>query len=354
MKEPETFKKLPGVLSFKRGTIITDAVMLNEFDDGTTSPLMVVRHGIRGTQNVNKEGGKTNAKGESSDRDPSNIQQTDTAKMHPDSVAMRVNFDLSFLPLKETLFASSPGKELKPEEFKSFKKSLEEFIERACQSNGMKEIANRFARNILNGRWLWRNRTLASHVEITVLNGSEKLCSADALDIPLTSFENVNDEEKVLGRVIELALTGKNHMPKLRVSARVTFPVQGALEVYPSQNYLENKEKGFARPLYYLQTAVVTDEHGVSEKGQAAIRDQKIGNALRTFDTWYDDFDEIGRPIPVEPNGASLDIQDFMRPLSKKTSAFSYAKRLNEIDPDSKEGMFMIASLIRGGVYSEK
>ena len=44
--------------------------------------------------------------------------------------------------------------------------------------------------------------------------------------------------------------------------------------------------------------------------GQAALRDQKIGNALRTIDTWYPAYEERRVPLPVEPNGASLDAQE--------------------------------------------
>ena len=84
--------------------------------------------------------------------------------------------------------------------------------------------------------------------------------------------------------------------------------------------------------------------------GHAALRDQKISNALRTIDTWYPAYAEYGRPLPVEPNGASLEAQEFFR--DKKTSAFEFARRLNTLDPTSPDGMFMIASLIRGGVFS--
>ena len=48
-----TFKKLPGVLAFQRGVVISDALFFN-VQEGSQTPVMVVRHGIRGTQNVNK------------------------------------------------------------------------------------------------------------------------------------------------------------------------------------------------------------------------------------------------------------------------------------------------------------
>ena len=42
----------------------------------------------------------------------------------------------------------------------------------------------------------------------------------------------------------------------------------------------------------------------------------------------------------------------FFRP--KKTSAFSMFARLNEIDPDTDEGKFCIAMMLRGGVLDGK
>ena len=134
------------------------------------------------------------------------------------------------------------------------------------------------------------------------------------------------------------------------------FGVRGALEVFPSQNYVEDKPRGFARPLYCLGAPErIHSRNGMEFEstrtmGHAALRDQKIGNALRTIDTWYERYAEHGRPLPVEPNGASLEAQEFFR--DRKTSAFEFARRLNTLDPASPEGMFMIASLIRGGVFS--
>jgi CRISPR-associated protein Csy3 len=140
----------------------------------------------------------------------------------------------------------------------------------------------------------------------------------------------------------------------LTVTARLAFPVKGAVEVFPSQNYVENKPKGFARPLYKLgnpERVVHNEVQDARVMGRAALRDQKIFNAIRTIDTWYPAFDETGFPIAIEPLGASLEQQEFYRP--GKASAFDMLKRLALIDPDSAEGMYCIAALDRGGVYGE-
>ncbi|CAK0781603.1 hypothetical protein CCP3SC15_940001 [Gammaproteobacteria bacterium] len=124
--------------------------------------------------------------------------------------------------------------------------------------------------------------------------------------------------------------------------------------MFPSQNYIENKPKGFARSLFRIGKPERINRNELVEfrvMGQAAIRDQKIFNAIRTIDTWYPAFSETSFPIAVEPAGASLSQQEFYRP--KEASSFAMFKRLNLIDPNSPEGMFCIAALDRGGVYSD-
>jgi CRISPR-associated protein Csy3 len=346
------FKKLPGVLAFQRGLVITDAAFWNIQGDGTLLPVNVVRHGIRGTQNINKEG----------KRDVSNIQMTDTAKLAEDAAGLAVTFSLRFLDLENVLFACAKSKDAKDDEdLAGFRKSVDEFILRAKNSDGLNDVSRRIARNILNGRWLWRNRTIAQSVRVRVtrkmLDGPQTVGEADALKIPTSRFSDYLDAEEQVAAVIADGLHG-NVDTTLFVRADLDFGVRGAVEVFPSQNYVENKPDGFARPLYCLNPVAMThlpddDRTGFESTrvmGQAAFRDQKISNALRTIDTWYPRFAEYGRPIAVEPLGASIEAQEFFR--SRKESAFDMARRLNTMSADSDEGMFMIASLIRGGVYS--
>ena len=84
--------------------------------------------------------------------------------------------------------------------------------------------------------------------------------------------------------------------------------------------------------------------------GHAALRDQKIGNALRTIDTWYP-------PGAVRPAAATWNwrrqprSQEFFR--DKETStAFEFARRLNTLDPASPDGMFMIARSSAAACFS--
>lgn len=348
------FKKLPGVLSFQRGIVITDALFYNEIGEDLT-PVPVLRHGIRGTQNVNKKGdAETSASGSAAREEVSNIQTTDTAKTDPNASAVIVRFSVRFLDLNNALFACAPSKGDDDTLVGELRQSVDDFIKRAKVDQGVDEIALRYARNILNGRWLWRNRLVARKITVSVTVDEKIVGEEDALSIPLPTFDNYCDSEKAVAKFISDGLRGHNNAA-LEVTARMDLGMQGATEIFCSQNYLEDKPRGFARSLYCLgktDTRKTEGKDAIRVMGHAALRDQKVSNALRTIDTWYPEYGIFNRPIPIEPNGASLDAQKFFR-KGKKLSAFDLAKRLNTLDPGSPEGMFMTASLIRGGVFSD-
>lgn len=349
---PVVLKKLPGVLSFQRGTLVSDALFFNVFADRAPSPLHVIRHGIRGTQNINKAAKSAGSTANSAARENvSNIQITDSAKLDREAVALRVRFDIRFLPIRDLLFACAPSKEDKPADIAAMRENFQSFVDRAIGSAGLHEVACRYARNIANGRFLWRNRMVASDVQVRVTSGQHVDVTFDALGVDLNSFADYSDDEKQVAAVILSGMEGRE-ASRLTVEATVDFGVRGAVEVFPSQNYLEEKGRGFARPLYCVgEPAPDQDKHGIQELGQAAFREQKVANALRTFDTWYPDFAVRKLPIPIEPMGASLDAQEFFRRTSD-TSGFQLMLRLGSLDPDTDQGKFMLACLIRGGVFS--
>lgn len=352
-----TLKKLPAVLSLTRRLNVTDALFYSLREDGTEHKLLVKRGGLRGTQNINKK--------ITEDRpEVSNIQLTDTAKTDSAAVAVVVKMGASFLPLDKGLHSCALSKKDDKELLSQFKGSLNSFLSKSigqgAVSEGLLEVATRYARNIANGGWLWRNRQFAAGVTIEVTTGDE-VFTFDALKIPLNRFDAYSDAETQLGKIIADALAG-NAVHALQIRATLDFGtgLNANIEVYPSQNYLGDKPKGFARSLYAVDTEDLSragskdaslDFEAIRVVGHAALRDTKVANAFRTFDTWYEEFAENGLAIAVEPNGANLAAQRMFR--NGKDSAFAYARQMNTLDPQSPEGMFMIASLIRGGVFSE-
>lgn len=379
-------EKMFGVLSFQRCLIVTDALFFNVFADGSISPLPVVRHGIRGTQNINKSSDKAVATVSNASRDEVvNIQTTDSAKLDLNAEKLRVQFGVRFLDLSSALFASAPaGKEAEHyNKLVAFKMALASFISEGREGSALTELARRYARNLANARFLWRNRTIAEHVNVRVRDKADLDVHFDALQIPLHTFDSYSEAEKAVAERIAAGLRGQRDV-SLLVEADVDFGVRGALEVFPSQNYLEGKGKGkgtdkdadkgadkdadkgkdksngFARSLYCVgEVPKNQDRYSIQERGQAAFRDQKVSNALRTIDTWYPAYGERGLAIPVEPNGANLDAQEHFRSMKNdgKDSGFTYMRSLadkkNPIKPDTPEGMFLMACIIRGGVFSE-
>jgi CRISPR-associated protein Csy3 len=358
-----TLKKLPGVLAFNRGHVVTNGEMFNEIaGQYETHPVEVVRHGIRGTQNVNDGKGNNDPwskvdKNSDSEfngvRSPSNIQITETAKLESNADALVVRFGFTMLNMADSLHSCVAADK---EAGRMMRTTFEDFVNRAKASKGINEVTRRYARNIANGRWLWRNRTIARLIEIEVSNQGGVLAKFnDAKAIPTNTFGDYSEGEIKVADEIVKQMRGAS-LDGLTVVARLTMPTKGAIEVFPSQNYVEKPKdtssiNKVTRTLYKLGHPEKVGYGEIRVMGRAALRDQKIFNAIRTIDTWYQAFEETAFPIAVEPLGASLGQQEFYR--AGKDSSFEMIKRLVQIDPDSPEGMFCIAALDRGGVYSE-
>lgn len=353
-----TIKKLPGVLSFQRCVLLSDGLFYNLFDGGARQPLYVMRHGIRGTQNVNNGSKAGQGTAGSVGREVSNIQVTDSAKL-ADGATLEVDFDIRTLPLSQALYSCAPSQGETTEDINAFRDAFNGFLEKAATSSEkpIHKLALRYARNVANGRFLWRNRTIAERISVHVTIGSKdgSPLEFDAFKVPFNDFDtSYSDDENKIADALEEGWSGSAIAPSIGVKASVDLGIDGPVEVFPSQNFLNSKDKGFARSLYCVGRvpASLAVENGVSFTGQAALRDQKIGNALRTIDTWYGAYKERKVPIAVEPKGANLDAQEFFRE-DKAHSGFELMKRVGEIDPASDEGLFLLACIIRGGVYSE-
>lgn len=369
----QPLKDLPSVLAFRRGVVITDALLEQGTADGRVIPVAVIRHGVMGTQNVNENGKKSGKKNSSApdeetvtvsdgERDVRNLQAIESAKTGPDMVDLRIGFEMKVLPLRDALHSCSNSQKVNANDAEKMRAMLDDFIKRAQNSEGLQEVSRRIARNICNGRWLWRNRLLASAVRIEIEADGWKGTISDALGLSLREFGSYSDEEKALGAILASGFRGEKTVA-IRVNAILDMGVTGSIEVYGSQNYepdvgRSNEKEGLSRSLYKLPlSAAPSHDEGVRVVGQAAFRDAKIWNALRTIDTWYPGYSQGDMPIAVEPQGASLSMMRFFRAGgSKKASVFELFKRLHQISPDSSDGQYCLASLMRGGVFggSEK
>lgn len=348
--------KLPEVLSIQRGTIVTDGIMSSIIrktkPDGEEyeilEPIRVIRHGIRGIT------------ADPDSLDVYNIQRTESAKTSPKSCGLHVEFSIRYIPARGLLFACSDA---------SYRKAFNAMIERMFLNpdgcNELDEVCRRYARNILNGRWLWRNRVLGE-VTIEAKHLDQVYSGAGST---LSGFDDYTSDEIRLAQVIAGQLRGVSHDP-ITVSGRVMFGFTGEVEVFPSQNMVTGKPDGFARSLYKVDPisrrdllAILAKRSGedagefaadMIDMGIAAIRDQKIGNAIRTIDTWYPDYAQRKVIIPIEPNGASIELNDFCRDRNAAKALLSSIDEIQSRFAFDQDLAYLLAVIVRGGVFSEK
>jgi CRISPR-associated protein Csy3 len=213
-------------------------------------------------------------------------------------------------------------------------------------TQGFDELGRRYAFNLANGRFLWRNRIGAEQVEVRVahLVGGipQQAWTFDALALPLRSFDTPSESAPALeglARLVANGLAGQQHV-LLQVTAFVRIGC--GQEVFPSQELILDRGRGDkSKTLYQVN-------------GVAGIHSQKIGNALRTIDTWYEGADEMG-PIAVEPYGSVTTQGKAYRQPKQKLDFYSLLDNwiIKDQAPPVEQQHFVIATLVRGGVFGE-
>ena len=330
------------VLAFERKLDPSDAVFhAGRWDDRAQShawqPVTIKPKSVRGTiSNRLKAKDQDPAKLDAAIENP-NLQTVDVAALPPEADTLKVQFTLRVLGGAGTPSACNSA---------VYQAKLLATVQGYVQQHGFGELARRYAANLANGRFLWRNRAGAEQVEVTVeqmQNGqAAHTWSFDALALNTRAVGAINTEAKdleKLGQAIAAGLAGSQHV-LLRVTA---FVRQGAgQEVFPSQELILDKEKaGKSKTLYHVD-------------GVAAIHSQKIGNAIRTIDTWYEGAEELG-PIAVEPYGSVTTQGKAYRQPKQKLDFYTLLDNwlLKDQVPPVEQQHFVMAVLIRGGVFGD-
>ena len=117
-------------------------------------------------------------------------------------------------------------------------------------------------------------------------------------------------------------------------------------EVFPSQELIldrsNNREGKKSKTLYQVGDI-------------AGLHSQKIGNALRTIDTWYPEANQFG-PISVEPFGSVTNRGKAYRQPKDKMDFYTLLDGwvLKGKPPEVGQQHYVMAVLVRGGVFGEK
>lgn len=270
-----------------------------------------------------------------------NLQTVDVATLPNDADTLRVRFTLRVLGGAGIPCACNNA---------DYSAKLQATVQSYVNAVGFGELSRRYAINLANGRFLWRNRIGAEQVIVEIRHWVDgkpvQTWRFSALDFNLRNFVAPDAAQADLARlaaVIQAGLAGESYtLLEVVAFARVG----DGQEVYPSQELILDKgdKKGQKSKTLYKVGEV------------AALHSQKIGNALRTIDTWYpgEAGEDLG-PIAVEPYGSVTNQGKAYRQPKAKTDFYSLLDGwvLKDKAPDEGGQHFVMATLIRGGVFGE-
>ncbi|MES2880462.1 MAG: type I-F CRISPR-associated protein Csy3 [Pseudomonadota bacterium] len=334
--------KTASVLAFERKLDPSDALFFaGSWADRAASqkwPAVSVREkSVRGTiSNRLKTKDQDPAKLDAAIENP-NLQTVDVAALPADADTLKVSFTLRVLGGAGTPSACNNA---------DYQRKLLDTVKGYVDANGFTELARRYAYNLANGRFLWRNRLGAEAVDVQVaqlVDGQPAQTWAfDALALSLRHFDAPSEAAIALAQLSALiaeGLTSRRHV-LLQVTAFVR--IGAGQEVFPSQELILDKAKTTkSKTLYHVS-------------GIAGMHSQKLGNALRSIDTWYPEAAENG-PIAVEPYGSVTTQGKAYRQPKPKDDFYTLFDNwlIKDQVPALDQQHFVMATLIRGGVFGD-
>lgn len=337
-----TLKTAP-VLAFERKHANSDALMYaGNWDERDSlqqwQPIIVSEKAVRGTiSNRQKPATANDPLKMDAEINKPNLQKVDTASLSPETDTLKVSFSLRVHgDLATPSVCSEPNYQAK------IAGVINDYVER----EQFTELAKRYAENLANGRFLWRNRVGAEQVEVRVhqITDGKKANTwiFDALELSLREFGTQDALIQPLANLIQQGLLGSGFV-LLQVEAFVRMG-EGQ-EVFPSQELVldSTSSKNGKKSKFLYQINQV-----------AAMHSQKIGNALRTIDTWYPEADTVG-PIAIEPYGSVTNRGTAYRQPTAKIDFYNLLDNwvLKDKEPSLENQHYVIGVLIRGGVFGE-
>ncbi len=214
---------------------------------------------------------------------------------------------------------------------------LSEVVSEYAEQYAFEELAVRYANNIANARFLWRNRLGADKVFVKIsCSDLDQSIVIDSYEYDLRDVTKRNEIISKLANVIAKGLGGSKYT-LLNIDGYARLGA--AQRVWPSQEMIMKIPKGEkSRHLFKINDC-------------AAMHSQKIGNALRTVDSWYE---EGAQPIAVEPYGSVTHRGVAMRKSMNDFNTLSRRWLVESDDMTDSEKHFVIAVLIRGGIFGKK
>jgi CRISPR-associated protein Csy3 len=331
------------VLAFEKKLVPSDGYFYGTNWDSkeTCVPLKLREKSVKGTiSNRQKSAVKNDPAKLNAEVEKANLQRVDSCSLDTHCDTVKVSFTLKVL-----------GGITKPSACNNanFQSTYQTAANQYIEVHQFAELARRYALNIANARFLWRNRVGAEDIEVHVSNQSKsnpKSWTFKALDYSVKNFDADDEKVNSLAQEIAGALVSEDSFSLLTINCYAK--VGNAQEVYPSEELVLDKGSSSKEKKSKILYAV--DEI-------AAMHSQKIGNAIRSIDTWYPEFssETSAGPIAIEPYGAVTNLgKAFRYPKDKQDFYTLFDKwARGEGEQTVEELHYIMAVLIRGGVFGE-
>ncbi|AFJ02200.1 CRISPR type I-F/YPEST-associated protein Csy3 [Methylophaga frappieri] len=329
------------VLAFEKKLVPSDGYMYGcQWDNKSeAAPLSLNEKSVRGTiSNRLKPALQKDPAALNNEVEKPNLQTVDACSLGTEQDTLKLHFTLKVLGgLKQPSACNNAA----------FKEGYQQAVSSYLETQGMRELAKRYALNIANARFLWRNRFGAEAilVQVKALNkGAEQSWEFDALELNPRDMEVTTADVESLADRIASALSSDNDFLMLDITCYAK--VGKAQDVYPSEELVLDKGKGNKSKILY------------SVDGMAAMHSQKLGNAMRTIDTWYPEHDDAvasAGPIAIEPYGAVTNLGKAFRTPADKQDFYTFFDswaRGGELARVEDEH-YVMGVLVRGGVFGE-
>jgi len=332
---------IASVLAFEKKLVTSDGYMYGtKWDDRSDlTPLKLQPKSVRGTiSNRLKAAVKNDPAKLNAEVEKANLQQVDACALSLAQDTLNLQFTIKVL-----------GGITEPSACNNalFKQSYKAAAANYIETQKFTELARRYANNIANARFLWRNRVGAENIEVQVKVKNATVNQSwvfNALQFSTRHFDNNDQQVAQLAEHIANVLASENDFLLIEISCFVQ--TGRAQEVYPSEELVLDKGKGDKSKILY------------KVDGIAAMHSQKLGNAMRTIDTWYPEFGDAEKtagPIAIEPYGAVTNLGKAYRTPAAKKDFYTFFDKWARGEPLTRieDEHYVMATLVRGGVFGE-
>jgi CRISPR-associated protein Csy3 len=340
-----------GMLSFARSLQPSEGLFWGlPVDGGTRLPIEVFEKGVRGQSSEFK----TDNPGKS------NPQVVEAAVVPPGCNGVRLEFSMLVLPHSLKPWACGDV---------DVGNDYRQLVHAYAEKGGFRHLARLYLWNIANGRFAWRNRFQADSMKVAVTFdgnevvfdptplGFERPASVDELSAAADTNEPAPIEELI------------GHMETGLRTERVALDVawqanmQEGQEIFPSQEYLRDEKTKDAPSRVFAKLPRFQNGREIN---QASMHSQKIGAALRHIDQVsghdgaiavnpYGGVQETGAVLRAEKKRGGLDMaKSFYVLRSNADSLFAAIESASDGDTIPGDVHFVIANLVRGGVFGQK